>query len=120
VGTPRTPGPDRDARRRQDEVVGITAARPPLSQDIAARNRRYMLQMSTRVVCFLGAVAIDHWVRWVLLVGAVLLPYTAVVLANAGRERGSDPGTLADLNALPAAPGITLAGTDRHDGGPQP
>jgi hypothetical protein len=27
--------------------------------------------------------------RWVLLFGAVFLPYFAVIIANAGRERGS-------------------------------
>lgn len=105
--------------------MAITSARRSLSEDIAQRNRRYMLQMSTRVVCFLGAVAIDHWVRWVLLVGAVFLPYVAVVLANAGRESGGDPGTFLDTRSLPAAPDgppatPAPAATDRPDGGPPP
>jgi hypothetical protein len=59
--------------------------------------------MSIRVVCFLGAVLIDHWTRWVLLVGAVVLPYVAVVLANAGRERAGDAGTM----LRPDRPAIT-------------
>ena len=70
--------------------------------------------MSVRVVCFLGAVLIDHWTRWVLLVGAVVLPYVAVVLANAGRERSSDPGTLLH----PGRPALTgpPGSTDSTDG----
>ena len=80
------------ARRRptpgeSPDPVRITSAAAPLSDDIAARSRRYLIQMGIRLACFLGAVLIDHWTRWVLLVGAVVLPYVAVVLANAGRER---------------------------------
>ena len=84
----------------------ITTASTALSDDVAARTRRYLVQMGVRVVCFLGAVLVDHWTRWVLLAGAVVLPYLAVVLANAGRERRTDPGTF--LGATPAAlpPGI--------------
>ena len=86
----------------------ITSARTSLQEDIAARNKRYMLQMSTRVVCFLGAVVLDHWTRWILVAGAVFLPYIAVVIANAGRERATDPGTYvdgaADPRALPSRP----------------
>lgn len=78
----------------------ITDAPPPLAQDQAGRARRYLLQMSIRVLCFLGAVAVDHWSRWLLLAGAVVLPYVAVVLANAGRERGDDPGTFLAPPAL--------------------
>ncbi|WP_225754234.1 DUF3099 domain-containing protein [Actinotalea sp. Marseille-Q4924] len=85
------------------EVHRITSARQSLQEDIAARNKRYMLQMSTRVVCFLGAVVLDHWSRWVLVAGAVFLPYIAVVLANAGREKATDPGTYVDAAADPRA-----------------
>ncbi|MBC7290042.1 MAG: DUF3099 domain-containing protein [Actinotalea sp.] len=90
-----------------DEVHRITSARASLHDDIAARNKRYMLQMSTRVACFVGAVALDHWTRWILVAGAVFLPYVAVVIANAGREKATDPGTYvepADPRALPSRP----------------
>ena len=97
----------------------ITTAPTALSDDVAARTRRYLVQMGVRVVCFLGAVLVDHWTRWVLLAGAVVLPYLAVVLANAGRERRTDPGTF--LGAAPAAlpPGTRppYPGTAR---GPEP
>ncbi|GEN79151.1 hypothetical protein AFE02nite_08850 [Actinotalea fermentans] len=76
----------------------------PLSDDVSARARRYLIQMTIRVVCFLGAVVVDHWTRWVLLAGAVVLPYVAVVLANAGRERRSDPGTYLDAPTPPVLP----------------
>lgn len=88
----------------QEEPVRITTAAPSLSDDVARRTRRYLIQMGIRVVCFLGAVAVDHWIRWVLLAGAVVLPYVAVVLANAGRERRTDPGTFLAPPALPPGP----------------
>lgn len=94
---------------RTPEVPRITTASVPLADDVARRTHRYLLQMSIRVVCFIGAVAVDHWTRWLLLAGAVVLPYIAVVLANAGRERGDDPGTFVGPGALPGgapAPGL--------------
>ncbi len=39
--------------------------------------------MAVRTLCFVGAVAVGPgWLRWVLIAGAVLLPYLAVVFAN--------------------------------------
>lgn len=89
---------------RDEPVASITGAAAPLTDDIARRSRRYLLQMTIRVVCFVGAVAIDHWTRWLLLVGAVVLPYIAVLLANAGRERSGGPDPYVAQQALPAAP----------------
>lgn len=85
-------------------MVRITSAAESLDADIARRSRRYLVQMGIRVVCFLGAVVVDHWSRWLMLVGAVLLPYVAVVFANAGRERAEDPDTLLVAPTLPPAP----------------
>lgn len=81
---------------REPEPVRITSAGSALSDDIAARSRRYLLQMGIRVLCFIGAVVVDHPIRWALLAGAIVLPYVAVLLANAWRERPVDPGTLID------------------------
>jgi len=65
--------------------------------------------MGIRVVCFLVAVLtwshVPLWVSLVLIVAAVVLPYIAVLFANAGRERRDDalPGYL-PLLLDPAAP----------------
>ena len=82
-------------RRNQEpepgEVVKITSAPEPLTSDMSRRQSRYLLQMGIRVVCFLGAVLtwglIPAWISWILIASAVVLPYFAVILANAGRER---------------------------------
>ena len=100
----------RSPATREPEVARITAAAIPLSEDVDRRMRRYLIQMSVRVACFLGAVLLDHWTRWLLLVGAVVLPYLAVVLANAGREDAEDPGTFLEPPSLPSSPSVTGLG----------
>lgn len=79
-------GGDRVIRRGSPEVHSVTSAQTPLSEEQRARTRRYLMSMSIRTVCFLGAVVAQGWLRWALLAGAVVLPYVAVVMANAGRE----------------------------------
>ncbi len=79
-------------RRGDSEVHSVTSAQTPLSQEQKARTKRYLMSMTIRTVCFLGAVVAQGWLRWALLAGAVVLPYIAVVMANAGRENDIDLG----------------------------
>ncbi|MFC6152518.1 DUF3099 domain-containing protein [Nocardioides yefusunii] len=68
---------------KHDDVVRITTAAPDPEADLSSRQRRYVISMSIRLVCFLGAAAFaPQWPMWVLLAGAVFLPYVAVVGAN--------------------------------------
>lgn len=69
-------------------AVSITSAEKSASEDLWSRQRRYFVSMGIRTVCFVGAVATDGPMRWILLVGAAFLPYTSVILANAGVRRG--------------------------------
>jgi hypothetical protein len=92
-------------------VYEITGARRSLSEDIAYRQRRYVISMSIRTVCFLLIIVTDGWLRWAFFVAALLLPYFAVVFANAGRERAHDPPpTLMDQ----ARPQITQGRGEEH------
>lgn len=61
--------------------VGIS-----LSKDQSARQRKYFISMMIRTFCFILAVVLPSPWRWVALIGAVTLPYIAVIAANAGRE----------------------------------
>ncbi|MET0468818.1 MAG: DUF3099 domain-containing protein [Aeromicrobium sp.] len=80
------------ARRDPDEVHSITSAREPYSAQVDHRERNYLISMAVRVACFLSFVAVDHWIRWVFLVGAVFLPYVAVVIGNSAiRSPGDGP-----------------------------
>ncbi|MCP2266624.1 DUF3099 domain-containing protein [Promicromonospora thailandica] len=87
-----------------EPVPSITSAPEPLAVDQARRTRSYLIQMSIRVVCIIGAVLVDGWLRWALVAAAVVLPYSAVLVANAGRER-----TTHDTSPVtpPAAPALT-------------
>ncbi|MFF5259568.1 DUF3099 domain-containing protein [Actinomadura viridis] len=78
-------------RRRRAEVYTVTNAPKPMSEDIQYRQRRYLISMSIRTGCFLGAVfagvaGAPLWLIGLLVVGAVFLPYISVIFANGGRE----------------------------------
>ncbi len=86
------------ARRRdeQDEVVSVTDAAPGHSEDLDGRMVRYAWMMSIRIVCFVLAVVTPSPWRWLFVVGAVFLPYFAVVMANSQRstnQKSMDPFT---------------------------
>ncbi|MGN5634435.1 DUF3099 domain-containing protein [Streptomyces sp. AC154] len=71
------------------EVFRITGARQGLAEDVRGRQRRYVISMSVRTVSVVAAAALWNVERYVAIVGlalGVLLPYIAVVIANAGRE----------------------------------
>ena len=71
---------------KKESHESITTAGTPLSRDQSGRARRYFISMMIRTACFLLAVILPSPWRWFALVGALLLPYIAVVVANAGRE----------------------------------
>lgn len=72
-------------------VFTITDAQVGLTQEQRERQRRYLISMSLRTVCFLGAVAATGVLRWILVAGAVLLPYFAVVIASIRKREISSP-----------------------------
>ena len=92
-------------RRRDDDTIRITTASRPHSEDVRGRERRYLMSMAVRTVCFvLAVVTMGHWVMWLFLVGAVFLPYVAVVVANAGANTDPAPEDFRydpDLRSLP-------------------
>lgn len=67
-------------------VYDITAAPTSLTRDQAGRQKRYFYSMMIRTFCFVLTVLLPSPYRWFALLGAVTLPYFAVVIANAGRE----------------------------------
>jgi len=76
---------------RSEGPVRITTAAASREDDIRMRQRRYVISMGIRTVCFVAAVIVGHgWVMWVLIVAALLLPYVAVVMANAASSKTDD------------------------------
>ena len=92
------------------DAVRITTARSSAADDMRSRQRRYLLAMGIRTVCFFAAVLVGAGVlRWILVLGAVFLPFLAVVVANAGDQRN-------DGFALPEGAGAhELTAHDEND-----
>jgi hypothetical protein len=84
----------------------VTQARRSLSDDITFRQRRYLLMMGIRAVCFITAVLmfVNHlgWLAAIPAVLAIFIPYFAVVFANGGREPNNTRGFLEYHPLLPA------------------
>jgi hypothetical protein len=78
---------------QHDETVTITSARSSRSADIKRRQIKYLVSMGIRTVCVVGAVVCPSPWRWILVAGAVFLPYFAVVAANVsdGRDEPAPP-----------------------------
>jgi hypothetical protein len=77
-------------------VYTVTDARRPMSEDIGYRERRYLLTMGVRALCFVIGIVFAltlhgswRWLAVAALLGAVVLPYIAVIFANGGREPDS-------------------------------
>lgn len=85
------------------EVHTITDAPLPHSAEQHSRMVRYTVAMSIRTVCFVLAVVVGAvWQSWwalAFVAGAVVLPYIAVVNANAGGERYQGGAETAEHNA---------------------
>ncbi|MEU5893161.1 DUF3099 domain-containing protein [Streptomyces sp. NPDC047461] len=83
-------------RRDGPPAESITRARTGLSEDVRGRQRRYVAAMLVRSACVV-LMALT-WNRWPVvavgaLVGGVVIPYVAVVVAQAGwrQQRGARP-----------------------------
>jgi hypothetical protein len=101
----------------------VTEAQPSLSADIAGRQRRYLIMMGIRIACFaltLGLfVAGAGWFAAIPAVGAIAIPYFAVVIANGGRELASTRGFREYQPPLPARHNLP-APAGRPAGSPAP
>lgn len=77
--------------------MSVTAVPVSAAEDRQHRQRAYLISMSLRVICFILAITLPAPmpVRITLIAGAVLLPYFAVVIANAARRRPSDARAVA-------------------------
>ncbi len=90
--------------RTDDSVHSVTSAQTGLSEEQRARTRRYLISMAIRTACVVLVLVIDHPIRWLFAVGAIFLPYVAVVLANAGQRRIGSTITQVDRKAITGVP----------------
>jgi len=70
--------------RDDRDPVLITEAELSLDDQLAARRRKYGIMMATRAVCLVLAAVFYRtwWLLAIFIVGAVVLPWMAVLIAN--------------------------------------
>jgi len=92
-------------KSRRESAYLVTEAAKPRSEDIAYRERRYLIMMGFRVACFVLTIVLfasgAGWLAAIPAVGAIAIPYFAVVFANGGREPTSTRGFRAYEPKLP-------------------
>jgi hypothetical protein len=67
--------------------VAITDLPPSPEQEQRSRMGKYALTMGIRMVCIVACLFVTGWWLLVPALGAVFLPYVAVVTANATSRR---------------------------------
>ena len=111
---------DDKPNRREQQVFSITSAANSQSEEIGGRQRRYAISMGIRTLCFVLGVAFWSHITWlavVFLAGSLLLPYTSVILANAGvRSKGAGPSPFIP-NPTTALPAPDKPGTKPDESG---
>lgn len=88
-----------------------TTSLPRAPRDEAdARFTKYFVTMGVRVACFLLMVFVTPygWYTWIFGIGAMVLPYVAVVLANVGEDahisQAERPEFAIEARSSPQAP----------------
>lgn len=73
---------------RSEQPVLVTTAPENPREELRRRQRRYLVTMGIRVVCFIGAILlVSVGLRWeaaVAVAASLILPWVAVIAANAG------------------------------------
>jgi hypothetical protein len=73
-----------------DEPILVTTAPISPRDERRGRERRYLITMGVRVIAFIVAIVFaTGWIRVIAVALALLLPWVAVVMANAGPKRGA-------------------------------
>lgn len=99
------------------EVHSITDAATAHSEEMRQRMIKYAVAMGIRMVCLILIFVVDGWFKILPVIGAVFLPWFAVIIAN-GSDKAEvhadsllDYAPLAQLDA-PAAAGAGGPGPD--------
>jgi hypothetical protein len=88
------PGPGEPGRFSGDaEVHSITDAAAAHSEEMRQRMIKYAVAMGIRMVCLILVFMVDGWFKLLPVLGAVFLPWVAVVIAN-GSDKAEAPSDL--------------------------
>ena len=110
---------DRGAPDPAERVYLVTSARPAHSAEMSGRLRRYLISMGVRVICLALAIfVLTGWLRLIGIAAAVILPWVAVVMANAGPVDDGDQPAFVEPGdvAIEAAPSASIEGPADRQG----
>jgi hypothetical protein len=89
-----------------DEPLLVTTAAQSPRDEQRVRQRRYLVTMAVRVVCWILAIVLFgvglRWEGGIAVAASLVLPWVAVVAANAGPKRGRGQPLLYSRHHPPA------------------
>lgn len=100
------------------DVPSITNASAPHSEEMHQRMVKYAVAMGIRMVCLAAIFVFDGWFKLIPVIGAVILPWVAVVIANGGADIvHQEPVKLLDEAPMYAVDGGTEDADENGTGG---
>lgn len=94
--------------KRSHKAPAVTSLPQSPQEEATGRVRRYGITMLIRIVCFALTVLVTPygWYTWVFAIAAAVLPYIAVVFANAVNPttRSAAESPMQQLSAPASAP----------------
>lgn len=89
--------------KNKGSVPAVTSLPQSPQAEADHRVRRYALTMTIRIVCFALMMFVQPygWYTWVFAAAAAVLPYIAVVFANAGSD-SSETGAESPVQQIEA------------------
>ena len=109
-GNPDVPSGD-------SEVHSITDAAAAHSEEMRQRMIKYAVAMGIRMVCLILIFVVDGWLKILPVIGAVFLPWFAVIIANGSDKAEVHADSLLDYAPLAQldAPAATVPGGPEGD-----
>ncbi|GAA1057308.1 hypothetical protein GCM10017608_34430 [Agromyces luteolus] len=105
---------------KHQPLQSITSLPPSPEAERRARMIKYTVMMSIRVACIVALLFVQGWWLLVFALGAVFLPYFAVVVANVATTRRSEVESPGGIVPLRRADGGTDWTTADAAGGTEP
>ncbi|MET3950139.1 DUF3099 domain-containing protein [Arthrobacter sp. UYEF36] len=104
-GDPEVPSGD-------SEVHSITDAAAAHSEEMRQRMIKYAVAMGIRMVCLILIFVVDGWLKILPIIGAVFLPWFAVIIANGSDQAEVHSDSLLDYAPLAQLDGPATAPVD--------
>lgn len=92
-------------KTKSQKQQSVTTLPPSPDEERRQRMVRYSVAMGVRMLCFILVFAVPGWWKLVFAIGAIVLPYFAVVLANVSMRQSAGvverPGAVVRIEPRP-------------------